>query len=783
VGAVGAVRGTRVVSGAEIKQLNTGLLRFGETADPVQAAAMNAVVYAYSSQNHSGYDGGLHYIRTKAPRESGLVTPVFNEIWGYIQANWNVGAADGGGGHMTFDVDRENNYRGSLVVGLFPGDTATGSVTLTNGVFVATGGASISGVRNGDVHGVVGVPPEGESFYKISAHGSFAATVGGGGGAENVTLYETPGQQRLIAAGTPGVREVRFDLSAIDPMPRSTVFQPVVGTKVASTFVQKGDVFQDVLTFSTAADSTGLNNPWRRRGDGTYVEVVAKGVLYGPFTYQPGEAAVPPVGAPVAGTAVVTTSEQDGPTVPYTVSSSAVAEESGFYTWVWSIKAEEQTDFIKKQIPVGYVFVDRFGQVAETSVVPSTIMFETRLVEAQVTMGGGVADVITPALAGGAWLTVDGARVPVTVTGTTYFSPNRPEVSALPPAGAEAVSTHTAVLTGLSPVMSEPIIAPYRAGFLTVQWCVVAADQPAQFRGMVDDYCDRYGVPSETVEVVGPTFATLAQQEATPQGTVSDTVIVTGPVPAVGVEVTFEGFLQPKDAPEATCTAETRVFQSAKPLVVVEPGSYESENFTVTAEHLGELFWVETARIRNTDTIIHQGRCGEMSETTTVRFPKVSTRAVRSVVEGDMAYDTAIVDGPTVPGSTVGFTAYKQADPAQPVCVPGNAVFTTFGSPVLVNGSGEYDSTSTVLPETGNYFWVHHFYGPDGALLNEGACGEPDETTVVTAKPVEPPPLTESGSDMVLPLMVGGGLLAVGSVALLVRRFTRRNKNSAGQPA
>ncbi|MFT2568370.1 hypothetical protein ACMWP8_28315, partial [Escherichia coli] len=54
------------LNGSVLQRLNYALSKWGQTADPTQAAAVNAYVYAYTSTwahyNGQGYATGVHYI-------------------------------------------------------------------------------------------------------------------------------------------------------------------------------------------------------------------------------------------------------------------------------------------------------------------------------------------------------------------------------------------------------------------------------------------------------------------------------------------------------------------------------------------------------------------------------------------------------------------------------------------------------------------------------------------------------------------------------------------------
>ncbi|WP_354569492.1 hypothetical protein [Glaciihabitans sp. UYNi722] len=114
-----------------------------------------------------------------------------------------------------------------------------------------------------------------------------------------------------------------------------------------------------------------------------------------------------------------------------------------------------------------------------------------------------------------------------------------------------------------------------------------------------------------------PRLTTVAQ----PTGIVGRTVIDTASainVPSAGMQLTWAGYLQPNDVASPTCTAQTLVYSSTKPLTITSDGDYPSEEFPVTEATVGTIHWVETARVRG--SVVAQGMCGAASETS-VLFP------------------------------------------------------------------------------------------------------------------------------------------------------------------
>lgn len=516
-GAVGAaLGGTRAISGAELQMMNYAVSVHGQTSDDITAAAVSAFVWNLTSTTHHG--SGEHYI---SGPHADAVLQKYLEISADTAANYAAGA--GGSGTLTVKRDPMNHYSGSIeIAGLHPAHSL-GSVTLSNAVFADTGSPTRNGLNNNTSLQIIAVPPIGESSYAVSAEGAFSAEIEPRYDA-NVQLHQDTGQ-RSVGPGTSS-RVTNYTLRGADPDARSTLFQPVIGTRVQSKFVQLDESFIDVLSFSTRADSGGLHHPWYRDRAGNYLPVTARGTLYGPFDEQPALSDAVPLSAPVtADNIMVTTSLERGPTGDYLAASDVVASEAGFYTWVWRILADDQPAETRAHLPAGYRFEDSFGQVAETSITPTTLAISTKLTEHQVDIGGSVADEVTVAASTGTWLRLGGEYVPAKLIGTAYFSETEPVVSEEPPADVEVIGELSLVTEGPGAVLSESITMPMRPGYVTFQWCLHEADQPVELRGLIRQSCDHYGQPAETVQVLAPTA------EPTPE---PPTLAVTGDSPSNG---------------------------------------------------------------------------------------------------------------------------------------------------------------------------------------------------------------------------------------------------------
>lgn len=763
---------SRSVSGNELRRLNYAISVWGQTSDAVTAAAVAAYVYNYTSVNH--YGNGIQYAGGAPTATRNAITAKYNQIVADTNANYANNGGGTGGGHLDFDVDATNNYLGTMaVVNLLP-VSAVGTVTLTNGIFIDTGSNTKTGVRANDVLEVQGVPPENSEGYKISGVGTFTA----GSGrvySSNGRVRSSGGMQRTIGPGSSSPGTVSFQISGSDPFDRETAFLPVVATQVETKHVSAGEELVDVLTFSTAENEEGLNNNWFEHEDHGFTPIKATGTIYGPFLEQPIEQDIVPVGAPVAATGIeVETTASDGPNVDYTVRSGFFPMVPGFYVWVWEIDYANQRSTAQLFLPDDYYFIDSFGQTLETNISKMSIEISTVVSHVDRGPGQSVTDEVTVSAVDDLWLLENGDPIPATLTGTAYYSTTEPVLAAAAPPTAEVLGTLTVVASGPGDITSPSFTLPLKAGWVTFQWCLVESDQPTELQGMIEESCDDWGQPSETVRLTVAAVTTQARSTATIFDGLTDTAIVTGQV-SDDTELVFELFKRPEigdpildatghangnlwDADmldalggDPACLIENRVAVTAPVLVTAgnnHATSYASTPVQVTGT--GEYWWIERLQHRDpvTDevTVLHSGECGLPNETTLVDTAAVVTKATSSVGVGGRARDTATIIGP-VPDLTsattqLTFEVFRAGkfDPVDglPICNLSNRV-ANLDTPVIVTGPGEYQSAEVKLTETGDYWWVETltYVLPDHTTLigHVGACGLANETTTVTMLP------------------------------------------------
>lgn len=602
-------------------RVNYVISNYGQTGDPVNSAA--TALYVWSQLDSATFNSrGLDYYATRA-----------NGSKAAVEAQYNAISSDAAGitagqttpqGSLDFAVDAQNNFTGTLTANGLPAGS-TGVVTLTNGTFDSTGTNSAGGVQAGQPLAVTGVPPAGSKTYKISATGTFTS---GSSYAGDVMVYNTPGRQATAGQG----ERASFTLTGQDPNDRSSVFLPVLSTQVSSTYVPTGQTFGDTLTFSTAPDAGGTNNPWHQNGLGNYSTVIAKGTLYGPFASQPAQAATVPTGAPVAGTATASTGTT-GPTQPITASSAVTSAAAGYYTWVWSISYADQPAITQNYIPDGYSYVDDFGRVAESSVTGPAVTSQ-----AQPTSTAGFAVTDTATVTGdvftGAQIgfsvykqPVGGAPVPTVVANARSAGPSANAQASAPECDASTLvaTTTTHPVAAAGDYTSDPVT--FTSGG-TYYWVATVYD--ASGTPVTSGVC---GDPSEvtlTTQLVVTTQASSARVNMP----VFDTATLTGTVP-VGATLSFQAFQDGRDnsgalLPAGTCGPSNLIFDTSATPSPLTPGVFTQAAIvgpSTTFATAGTVDWVETVRDAQ-GTVITSGVCGEATESSIITpAPPITTLA------------------------------------------------------------------------------------------------------------------------------------------------------------
>lgn len=758
------------LSATALSRLNYVLAKWGSSGDPRITAAVQ--LYVWSLADAANYDANVGRFLSR------ISAGDYDAVIANLTAMQNEAAANASANpSVTTTINMRDQYNGTLTVTVDPG-VLSGSVALTNARF--QDGTTSKAVGTGS-YPIVGTPASGTPSYQVSASASHSAP----GIGARVNLYNTPGAQRLMTAGTPSAVTDHAETPLI-PLD----FQPVIGTQVASKFVDEGEPFVDELM----VDTIGMGD-WIVV-DGTPVPLTATGVLYGPFDEQPAESETVPEGAPIADTETLLLDRGPG---SYSSAGSVVAGESGFYTWVWSIDKMEQGDSVQ-YIRDG--FTDWFGRVMETHVSPfqpvAVSKSDARLAEP----GDAVSDTLTVSSSNGAWLRVDGLPIPVTFTGTAYQVPGTlpPAEQAEVPADAVPLGTVEVVTTGPGVYTSPTVVFP-NAGFVTWVWEMRLDAQPEQYRDyLADSWVDNYGIPPESTSVRHPGSVTSEVREYNvhPNGRAFDEILVSG-FPEDHGDFAGDGYwgadldqithtvygpfdtdavltdeLDLTSAPVLTSiTTPARNglwrigYTDADRIQPTEPGYYvivssfdgddRVQPYRSSPADVLERFYVPPPPVPGADV-------------------QVKTKAQPEAYVGEDFSDTATVTGENIPdGAYLVFRAYGPFEEPPADGEAGEPFFVS--EKIAVTGPGDYESGTTRVDRAGLVFWVETLYTSDGGILAEGYLGAPDETTIVRAKPETPRPevpkpeqpekLAETGGGpWALPLGVGGVLLAGSGLTL-----------------
>lgn len=653
-------------TGTPLREISFLLARYGQTNDNMQAAAVALAIWEIrgaAGRGNAEYEAELVRVRESVGSEVVALTQQLRaEATNWIAA---IEASSGSEDTPGITLDPNSPYRGTVQVP--PGTT---SLRIHNGSFLD--GSQLrdwpaSGAPIGTSLSWVGEPSASSwgKFYRVSFTGEYLEI------PVSVLWGDGEGSQSSVSLVEPVVKPLKA--TALDA---DTTWQPEVSSTVASKYVSVGEPHSDDVIFSSATSSTALNGEWRWRlspnGEREWMPVTARVTAYGPYLSDPAlnPSFTVPIGSPVAASATLTTDPARDQRVPqrYSFTFNQPILEQGYYTYKWDIEGGDQLfaddelsgctsfsdDSLCSALPKNYFFSDGFGTVNETQIGKSTAMFTTELSTTSTALNASFTDRVDIAAMPN-WLRDDsGARIPLTLTGTAYLVPGLElSQSVEVPDGAIELTTIRVTtdpeLNAQSLDSSEitiPVGTAREFRYVTLRWCVVDEDQAIEGRGIWEEHCDDFGVPSESAQIVHPEVRTEATTKAAPGFPVADTAIVAGVLPE-DTELIFELFKLPeqgelKQVPEPDhpseqwtsaettafelhplCTPENRVFRSSA--VPVKEGRahddrYRSAEFTVDA--LGTYWWVESLIYRNPETgeeiLLHRGDCGVPNETTAV---------------------------------------------------------------------------------------------------------------------------------------------------------------------
>lgn len=569
-----------------------------------------------------------------------------------------------------------------------------------------------------------------------------------------LTKFDTAGNRQAVISYGNRINDYDPETVTVNGPPITVIadFQPEVTTTVASTFVGKGQPLVDQVTAAAAAGDTWV------AVNGSYVPVLAVGTLYGPFDSQPTESATVPAGAPVVGTETLTFN------APSTQNSAGNLKvpSSGFYTWVWRINKAEQGSY---QQYIRSNFADRFGRVAETSIVPFQPQVTTEREVREVVAGERIVDKVTAsAVAGDLWLKPRGSSTGAAVTfqGRLIGPLSVPtaEVANIP-ANAPVAATASLTFTGPGTQATPTTTTVSAPGFYTWVWTMTKAQQPVGVQPyLVGDYSTAYMIEVETSTVrhKGQVVTQTREFNVAQGGRAMDRIIVTGfpddhgQFDGIGGwagdvdELTHTVYGPFENAPtENTDLSKAPVLNSVT--TPARNGDYwigTKGEFTPTEPG----YYVFVTSYPGDDRVLPLNEVGHTSpgdpmEMFFVPSPLepevpvwVTTQATESAAVGQPIRDIATVTGTVQPGDYLVFQAYGPFGPDDaPVEDADRVVWTS--QQVPVPAAGEYPSGYTTVGTAGDVFWVATLYDRDGNVRVRGDFGAASEVTkVYTPDPI-----------------------------------------------
>lgn len=200
-----------------------------------------------------------------------------------------------------------------------------------------------------------------------------------------------------------------------------------------------------------------------------------------------------------------------------------------------------------------------------------------------------------------------------------------------------------------------------------MQWCVLQEDQPVEHRALVQDWCDDYGVPEETAEVLQPSVRTQAQPAATAGDNIRDTAFIEGPIPHQS-SVEFTAFLKPevgqpkfdsdwKQVVGGAVWSQQEIEEMgddwcrAQPVATTERVDVHEEGLVhspaVKTQSTGTIYWVEKLfavdPITSEEELIHEGECGLVNESTVI-YPLPKAKPAMLAATGE-PMKTGLISG------------------------------------------------------------------------------------------------------------------------------------------
>lgn len=621
--------GSRTLTADEQARIGRIVAEYGQTWDNRESSAVSFAVKAvanpeamYRSHSYTGAHNLRDYVNWILFSSEGGAEA--RAVAGRAQAILDATAGTTAGptissGVLSFAVDSTNNYAGTAwldVPGAPAGATAT--LTLTNGIFVATGtNTLVSTAPLGTQFEVRGVAPDDGSEYKISG----TALINSGYSGQ-LHVWETGDKQKTAGPGSAS----SYTASGFDPAERSTVFQPEA-TSSAPRFAKPGTPLKDTATFSIAADESGRVNEWFRnsRGEHAPTEWTIEAYAVDKAPEKPTNTV--PAGAElIASTKYSTGTEGPNAAGTATFAEGEVMPADGrAVVYVWKFNAATQP------VPVlfteGYLWTDLFGLVEETTFGVDVTT------KAQVGTKKGATSQDTAIVTGvlpneGLELTFEKYLVPTVQDASGKWVPNAP--AGTEPGDLSWVCTADNLIgdnldapqhiTKAGEYKSPEFPADEYGTELWVEQLQTVPGEEGKSEVVDRGEC---GEPSETSHVIDVKTQAHSDSGA---GTSKrgdqlwDTAEIRGSVPK-GATVTFRAYQVPTGS-ELVCTEKTLVWTSQP--VALEEGLYKDDvqlassgKFTPPSKPAGmTTTFVETTNTEDGGEL-SKGECGEPSETLT----------------------------------------------------------------------------------------------------------------------------------------------------------------------
>ncbi|MET2010296.1 hypothetical protein ABXJ56_01985 [Microbacterium chocolatum] len=356
------------LSPQQLTGINFLVTRYGQTEDPVQAAAVGWAVKAIADWETTlrtfGYRGdslagAIDWTFSRlAPTHNARVQEL--ALAYYAEGSVATPGVTDAAGTVVFLRDDADPLGGAVRVDTSAAE-ARGTLTLVGAVFADSGAAERGDVVPGEEYRI-SVAPAAEASpgrpVEVSAHGRFRIDT-----VAAVRYFTTPGGQDTAGPAGP----VEFEVAGDDEV-RHPLFSPTISTVALSTALP-GERFIDDVTVE------GDLTHWPRTPDGDRLPVRAHAAVYR-LDAEPGEPSPDiPAGAVLVGELSLET-QGDG---PVHVVSGWTMDSPGWYVAVWSITREAQSPVVAAHLASAFAFTEAFAsptQITRVETPPPPIETE-----------------------------------------------------------------------------------------------------------------------------------------------------------------------------------------------------------------------------------------------------------------------------------------------------------------------------------------------------------------------------------------------------------------------